>query len=157
MLCWNTCTKSLDRCYAQLKLIWPNQLPLMTSIYFLTMQHGQFALPITQYLKPHQVQPYFGQVMLVNILFVADWHKIKNYRQSPTDRNNKCKNNSCIDYGYMVRDKVLVEKRHTPQSRVQVQQRAMDYHNSSCEWNYQDSMQDQNGKTQYPESNSIYR
>ncbi len=31
------CTKTLDRCYAQLKLIWPIQLPPMTSMSFLTL------------------------------------------------------------------------------------------------------------------------
>jgi hypothetical protein len=33
----------------------------------------------------------------------------------------------------------------------------MDYHNSSYKWNYQDSTQNQNGKTYYLESNVIYR
>ncbi len=55
---WNACMKSLDRCSAQLKLIWPNQLPLMTSMFSFTTQHRQFALPILQYLKPHQVRVY---------------------------------------------------------------------------------------------------
>jgi hypothetical protein len=58
MAYWNVYIKFLDRCYAQLKLIWPIQLPLMTLMSFLTTRHGQFALHITWYLKPHQVQPF---------------------------------------------------------------------------------------------------
>jgi hypothetical protein len=57
----SVCTKSLDRCYTQLKLIWPNQLPPMTLMSSLTMWHGQFAVPIIQYLKPHQVQPFLDK------------------------------------------------------------------------------------------------
>ncbi len=58
MAYWNMYIKSLDRCYAQLKLIWLIQLPPMTLMSFLRTWHGQFALPITRYLKPHQVQPF---------------------------------------------------------------------------------------------------
>ncbi len=105
MLYWNACTKSLDRCYAQLKLIWPNQLPPMMSMSFLTMQHGQCALSIIQYLKPHQVQPFFWQDMLFEILFVADWHIIGGHRQSLPDHSNQRKNAWCIDSNYKVGDK----------------------------------------------------
>ncbi len=45
---WNVWIKLLDRCYAQVKLIWLNQLPLMTSMPFLTRWHGKFDLPIIQ-------------------------------------------------------------------------------------------------------------
>jgi hypothetical protein len=48
--------------------------------------------------------------MLFDILFVADWHKIGEYRQSLTDHGNQGENNQCIDYDYKVGDKVLVEK-----------------------------------------------
>jgi hypothetical protein len=34
----------------------------------------------------------FGQDMLFNILFVADWHKIGEHRQSWTDQSNQHKN-----------------------------------------------------------------
>jgi hypothetical protein len=53
MLYWNECTKSLERCYAQLKLIWSNQLPPVMLMSFLTLWHGQFALPYIQYLRSH--------------------------------------------------------------------------------------------------------
>jgi hypothetical protein len=51
----------LGQMLAQLKLIWPNQLPPMTSMSFLITRHGQFALPILQYSKPHQVQPFLDE------------------------------------------------------------------------------------------------
>ncbi len=34
----------------------------------------------------------FGQDMIFNIPFVADWHSIGEYRQSLTDHDNQCKN-----------------------------------------------------------------
>jgi hypothetical protein len=46
--------------------------------------------------------------MLFDILFMADWHKIGEYRQSLTDRSNQRKNIWWIDYDYKVGDKVLV-------------------------------------------------
>jgi hypothetical protein len=46
--------------------------------------------------------------MLFNILFVADWRKIGERRQSLTDRGNQRKNAKRIDYDYKVKDKVLV-------------------------------------------------
>jgi hypothetical protein len=51
-------------------------------------------LPITWYLKPHQMQPILGigQDMLFDIPFVADWHKTGEYRQSLTDHSNQHEN-----------------------------------------------------------------
>ncbi len=72
------------------------------------MQHRQFALPITGYLKPPQVEPFFGCNMLFDIPFVADWHKIGEWRQSLTNCGNQRKNAKRIDYNYKVRDKVLL-------------------------------------------------
>jgi hypothetical protein len=46
--------------------------------------------------------------MLFNILFVADWHKIGERRQSLTDSGNQHKNAKRIDYDYKVGDKILV-------------------------------------------------
>jgi hypothetical protein len=46
--------------------------------------------------------------MLFDILFVADWCKIGERRQSLTNHGSQCKNAKCIDYDYKVRDKVLV-------------------------------------------------
>jgi hypothetical protein len=50
----------------------------------------------------------FGCNMLFNILFVADWNKIGEQRQSLTDRGNQRKNAKRIDYDYKVGDKVLL-------------------------------------------------
>ena len=46
--------------------------------------------------------------MLFDILFVADWHKIGERRQSMTNCFNQCKNAKRIDCDYKVGDKVLV-------------------------------------------------
>ncbi len=46
--------------------------------------------------------------MLFDILFVADWRKIGEQRQSMTDRGNQQENAKRIDYDYKVGDKVLV-------------------------------------------------
>ncbi len=55
----------------------------------------------------------FGRDMLFDILFVADWHKIGEHRQSLTDRGNQHKNARHIDYDYKVGDKILVIKEGT--------------------------------------------
>jgi hypothetical protein len=44
------------------------------------------------------------------ILFVADWHKIGEHRQSLTDCSNQRKNNQRIDYDYKVGGKAFIEK-----------------------------------------------
>ncbi len=59
-------------------------------------------------LKASPGAAIFGRDMLFDILFVADWRKIGEQRQSQTDRGNQSKNAKCIDYDYKVRDKVLV-------------------------------------------------
>jgi hypothetical protein len=46
--------------------------------------------------------------MLFNILFMADWRKIGERRQSLTDCGNQHMSAKGIDYNYKVRDKVLV-------------------------------------------------
>jgi len=48
--------------------------------------------------------------MLFDIPFVADWHKIGDYRQCQTDRSNIRENNKRVDYDYKVGDKVLIHK-----------------------------------------------
>jgi hypothetical protein len=61
-------------------------------------------------LKASPGAAIFGRDMLFDILLVAGWHKIGEYRQSLTDDSNQCKNTQCIDYDYKVADKVLVER-----------------------------------------------
>jgi hypothetical protein len=52
----------------------------------------------------------FGQEVLFNIPFVANWYKIGEHRQSLTDRNNERKNIQRIDYDYKIGDQVLIVK-----------------------------------------------
>jgi hypothetical protein len=52
----------------------------------------------------------FGQDMLFDIPFIADWHKIGEHRQRLTDLNNAHENEGRIDYDYKVGQKVLVWK-----------------------------------------------
>jgi hypothetical protein len=59
-------------------------------------------------LKASPGAAMFGQDMLFDIPFVADWHKIGERRQSLTDRGNQHKNTKLIDYNYKVGVKVLV-------------------------------------------------
>ncbi len=46
--------------------------------------------------------------MLLDIPFVADWHKIGEQRQSLSDRGTQRENAKRIDYDYKVGDKVLM-------------------------------------------------
>ncbi len=59
-------------------------------------------------LKASPGAAIFGRDMLFDILFVADWHKIGEQRQSLTNRGNQRKNAKCIDYDYKVGVKVLL-------------------------------------------------
>jgi hypothetical protein len=52
----------------------------------------------------------FGQDMLFDIPFIADWQKIGEHRQQLTDLNNACENEGRIDYDYKVGQKVLLRK-----------------------------------------------
>jgi hypothetical protein len=59
-------------------------------------------------LKASPGAAIFGQDMLFDISFVADWHKIGEQRQSLTNRGNQQENAKQIDYDYKVGDKLLV-------------------------------------------------
>jgi hypothetical protein len=59
-------------------------------------------------LKASPGAAIFGCDMLFDILFVADWHKIGEQRQSMTDCGNQHKNAKHINYDDKVRDKVLL-------------------------------------------------
>ncbi len=50
----------------------------------------------------------FGQDMLFNIPFIADWKKIGEHRQRLADLNTACENEGRIDYDYKVGQKILV-------------------------------------------------
>jgi len=51
----------------------------------------------------------FGQVMLFDIPFIADWKKIVEHRQELTHCNTACETEGRIDYGCKVGQKILVE------------------------------------------------
>jgi hypothetical protein len=59
-------------------------------------------------LKASPGAAIFGQDMLFDIPFVADWRKIGGQRQSLTNCGNQQENAKQIDYDYKVGDKVLV-------------------------------------------------
>jgi hypothetical protein len=61
-------------------------------------------------LKASPGAAIFGQDMLFDILFIADWQKIGEYRQQLTDLSNACENKGRTDYDYEVGQKVLVGK-----------------------------------------------
>ncbi len=48
--------------------------------------------------------------MLFDILFIAAWKQIGEYRLHQTDRSNKREHSSRVDYDYKVGDKVLIRK-----------------------------------------------
>ncbi len=110
MLYWNVCNKSLDRCFVQLKLIWPNQLPPMMLISFLTTRHGKFVLLIIQYLKPHQVQPFLEETCSLTLRSWLTGIKLENTGNHWLILAISAKNDQHIDYYYKVGDKVLAEK-----------------------------------------------
>jgi len=61
-------------------------------------------------LKASPGAAIFGQDMLFDIPFVADWKQIGEYRQHQTDYRNKCENSTCVNYNYKVGDKILIRK-----------------------------------------------
>ncbi len=95
-------------------------------------------------LKASPDAAIFGRDMCFDIPFVADWHKIGEWRQSLTDPGNQQENAEHIDYNYKVRDKVQLINEGI---LCKAESRAMDYHYSSYKWNYQDSTLNQNGTT----------
>jgi hypothetical protein len=52
----------------------------------------------------------FGQDMLFDIPFVADWKQIGDFRQNQTDCSNKRENDKCVDYDYKFGDKIIIWK-----------------------------------------------
>jgi hypothetical protein len=61
-------------------------------------------------LNASQGAAIFGRDTLFNILFVADWHKIGEQRQSLTNCGNQCENAKHIGYDHTVGNKVLLIK-----------------------------------------------
>ncbi len=85
-------------------------------------------------LKASPGAAIFGQDMLFNIPFMADWRKIGERRQSLNNHGNQPENAKQIDYDYKVGDKVLViNKGILRKAESAYGKRAMDYHYSSYE------------------------
>jgi hypothetical protein len=61
-------------------------------------------------LKASPGAAIFGQDMLFDIPFIADWQKIGQHRQQLTDLNNAHENEGRIYYDYKVGQKVLLRK-----------------------------------------------
>ncbi len=61
-------------------------------------------------LKASPGAAIFGQDMLFDIQFIADWQKIGEHRQKLTDLNNAHENEGRIDHAYKVGQKVLLRK-----------------------------------------------
>ena len=61
-------------------------------------------------LKASPGAAIFGQDMLFDIPFLADWNKIEDNRQHQTDLNTDCENRSRRDWDYKVGGKVLLRK-----------------------------------------------
>ncbi len=61
-------------------------------------------------LKASPGAAIFGQDMLFDIPFIADWQKIGEYRQQLTDLSNARENEGRIDYDYEAGQKVLLRK-----------------------------------------------
>ncbi len=61
-------------------------------------------------LKAYPGAATFGQDMLFDVPFIADWQKIGEHRQRLTDHNNARENKGRIDYDHKVGQKVLLRK-----------------------------------------------
>jgi hypothetical protein len=59
-------------------------------------------------LKASPGAAIFGHDMLFNILFIANWNKIGDYRQRQTDLNMARKNSKQVNYDYKVGNKILL-------------------------------------------------
>ena len=62
-------------------------------------------------LKASPGAAIFGRdIMLFDIPYLADWHKIGEHRQKLTDKNTLRENKTRVDYDYKVNEKVLIAK-----------------------------------------------
>jgi hypothetical protein len=74
------------------------------------LDNAAWAICSTYYivLKASPGAAIFGHDMLFDIPFIADWNKIRDYRQRQTNLNMACKNSKQVDYDYKVGNKVLL-------------------------------------------------
>ncbi len=86
------------------------------------LSDAAWAVPSTYHtvLKASPGAAIFGQDMLFDIPFIADWQKIGEHRQQLSDLNNARENEGRFDYDYKVGQKVLLRKEgilHNAESR----------------------------------------
>jgi hypothetical protein len=82
-----------------------------TSDIYIFLANAAWAICSTYHtvLKASPGAAIFGQDMLFDIPFIADWKTIGEHRQRLTDRNTDHKNKGRIDYNYKVGQKILVQ------------------------------------------------
>jgi hypothetical protein len=106
-------------------------------------------------LKASPGAAIFGQDMLFDIPFIADWQKLGEHKQKLTDLNNTRENEGRIDYDYKVGEKVLLGKEGilcNAESRWHKQPRLI----TSAHTNGTITVQCRNNrKDEYPESKTI--
>ncbi len=81
------------------------------------MPHGLFALPNTV-LKTSPGTAVFGQDMLFDVTYLADWTKIGECREKKTDNNTKQENSAHVDWEDQAGDKTVSSTR--PKANMKV-------------------------------------
>jgi len=69
--------------------------------------------------------------MLFDILFIAAWKQIGEYRLHQTDSSIKRENSSRVDYDYKVGDKILIRWNGILRKQSPSGEKSMDHNNSS--------------------------
>ncbi len=96
------------------QMLWTAELDMADSVtpddVNIFLDNAAWAIRSTYHrvLKASPGAAIFGQDMLFDIPFVADWHKIGEQRQSLTNRGNQRENAKWIDYHYKVGDKQVL-------------------------------------------------
>jgi hypothetical protein len=101
-----------------------------------------WAIPSTHHtvLKASAGAGIFGQDMLFDILFIADWKIIGEHRQRLTDLNTDLENEGRIDYDNKVGQKILVQNGGILRKAQSLwQKRPMDNYDSPYKWNNHNS------------------
>ena len=94
-------------CQCEISIVWKCQKwkkpELWTTAWTICSTHHTV-------LKASPWAEIFGQDMLFDISFLADWNKIGDHRPLKTDLYSECQNHSQCDWDYKVGDKVLLRK-----------------------------------------------
>jgi hypothetical protein len=109
MQSWSVYMLSLGTCYA-FELDMAKTVKASDIDVFLSDPAWAICSTYHTVLKASSGAAIFGQDMLFDIPFIADWQKIGEHRQQLTDLNNPCENEGRIDYDYKVGQKVLLRK-----------------------------------------------